>query len=629
MATVVAVHGTFAHSETDSSIRPTEASPQWWQHGSEFERDLKVMVEAADGQVQLRPFKWSGENSELGRRAAGAALYRELRALDARGEPYCVVGHSHGGSVIASALLEASRRKQPLNGLRRWITIGTPFIVLRRERWLFTRLDLWPRTLLVASFMLLLMFGVYFVADWISGGPMLFGATFPGVLAITGLMMSLPALAAYVVLRVWDGRKLLLYRRAVTDRARNTFGPRWLSLAHSDDEAIQGLGFLPAAKLKFFDESFAVHTLTIVSVIAVPLLYLAVLLSPPLMVGLADWLRNDVYRERTSPEAMRAVSELRAEFQAARRASGSEGQVRTREQRRAIFEGYREKRKALEARHSDIAAAERAVRFEQRFFTRDGSSCEGLCGEGRELRMNAGLLLHVVTDELSWSLGAADIEDWRTRWITSLALPAVLVPIIFGLLALVLMVVFRLVAMTISAVASRGLNTITNSEVKRAAYGNDTEGEIAVGVLDRPTWLDAGKPRLPEQLGHLVTEYSNGMATQSIAKFRRAIGQIAAATPSHSTNTAIATYFTWKELVHSAYLDVPEFRKLVAHAVARADGFRPTAVLAADPDFALTGQWLAELEGGVAAEQPAHAAPTERDASAVSAVVASTVKAEP
>jgi hypothetical protein len=520
MATIVAVHGTFAHSEQPLALATADVPPQWWQHGSGFERDMKMLVESADGPVEIRPFKWSGDNSELGRRAAGADLLHALRDLESRGEPYCVVGHSHGGSVIASALLEAARRKEPLAGLRRWITIGTPFVALRKERWLFTRLDLWPRTLFVASLMLLVMFGVYIATEMASGMPMLFGATFPGVLAITGLMMSLPAVAAYVVLSFLDSRKLLLYRKAVTDRAKTVFGPRWLSLAHTDDEAIQGLGYLPAAKLKFFDKAFAVHTLTIVSVAAVPLLYLAILFSPPLMVGIADWLRNDIYGARTTPEATEAVSILRRDLLAARRAAGQGEQARSREQRRADFQVYREKRRVLEARYPDFAAAERAVRFEQRFFKRGERPCGSLCGGGREIRTNAGLLLHVVTDELSWSLGATEIGDWRTRWIWSMALPALLVPVIFGLLALVLMVAFRLAGMAISAVISSGLNALTNAEVKRAAYGNDTEGEIAVGVLDRPTWLDRAHPRLPMALADLVTSLNQPKPSSPSAERR-------------------------------------------------------------------------------------------------------------
>jgi hypothetical protein len=120
------------------------------------------------------------------------------------------------------------------------------------------------------------------------------------------------------------------------------------------------------------------------------------------------------------------------------------------------------------------------------------------------------------------------------------------------------------------------------------------------------------------------------MASLSIAKFRHAIGQLAAANPMQSADTAISTYFTWKELVHGSYFDVPEFRKLVAQAVSRADGFAPSARFKTDPDFQRTAQWLDEIEGTPrTTELPADAEPGPGDAKALSAVVASTVKAQP
>ena len=49
--------------------------------------------------------------------------------------------------------------------------------------------------------------------------------------------------------------------------------------------------------------------------------------------------------------------------------------------------------------------------------------------------------------------------------------------------------------------------------------------------------------------------------------------------------------------MHASYFDVPEFRKLIAQAVSRAEGFAPSEKFKADPDFQRTAQWLAEIEG--------------------------------
>ena len=634
MGTVIGVHGTFAHG---GGVQSTPPETQWWEPGSVYEAELRALVCGDSGTLDVERFQWSGDNSELGRRKAGRDLLKRMRALEEKQEPYVLVGHSHGGSVISAALLASAARKDPLPHLKRWITIGTPFVKLQKERFLFTRLGLINKVLFIASMMLLVMFLINLAASFMSGQPMLFGRTFPGILVVTGVMMGLPTVLFYLWFYVYDSVTLLNYRSNALKRARDYFGPRWLSLAHPDDEAIQGLAFLPEAKLSFFDKNFAVSAITIASVAAVPILYLTLLTSPAAMVRIADWLDTKIYDGRASPEAIAAVRDLQVQLQAARDAfarqrSGNRDAAPQTEDRRKIWREYRAIRQEAEARIPDLRSAERTLRFRQRFFERDGKPCEGgkLCGGGDDLRYNSGLLLHVVTDELSWSIGAADQTDWRRNVIWSLVMPAVLVPVIFGLLSLAVMFMIQFIATQISHLLSLALNRITNAEVKRAAFGNDTEGEVAVGGLDRPIWLDRSRPRLPSTLSEIVTAYSNGMAIRSLAKFRRTLGQLALAEPTHTANSAVTTYFTWKELVHAAYFDVPEFRKLVMLAVSRTEGFTATAKLEADSDTARIAQWLAELETapGTTAT-PEAGAPGVKDAAAVSAAIASTVKAEP
>lgn len=642
MATVIAVHGTFAHAPSAPGSEPAES--QWWESGSTFGAEFRDLVSGQNGALDVEHFKWSGDNSELGRRKAGGALLKRMRALEEKQEPYVVIGHSHGGSVVSAALLLSAKRKDPLPHLKRWITVGTPFVKMRKERLLFTRLGLTDRVLFIASMMLLVMFLINLAASFLSGESMLFGRGFPGVLLLTAVMMSLPALIFYLWFYFHDRISLLNYRRGVVKRARDYFGPRWLSLAHPDDEAIQGLSFLPGAKLTFFDKNFAVPAITFASVAAVPLLYLGLLTSPTAMVGIADWLNTRVYDARSSPEALQVSRDLQERLRTAREATaggwrdGKRDMTRPSEEGRSAWREYRRLRRDAEVRFPDLDAAQRTLRFRQRFFEQDGKPCEGgkLCGGGRDLRYNSGLLLHVVTDELSWSLGAADAADWRGSMLWSIALPAVLVPAIFGLLSMVLMFLIWLFATQISHILSLFLNRITNSEVRRAAFGNDTEGEVALGAVDRPNWLDRSPPRLPSALADLVTAYSNGMATQSFAKFRRALGQLAVAEPAHTASSAVTTYFTWKELVHSAYFDVPEFRKLIMQAVSRSDGFAASPAFKTNPDYAQTAQWLAEIEAAPNMAEPVATAdsadvdkPSVKDAEAVSVVVASTVKAEP
>jgi hypothetical protein len=638
LATIITVHGTFA--------APTAADPnggpmpelQWWETGSTFEKDMRQFVEGRDGELNFVPFPWAGDNSEVERRDAGDRLTKVMRDLEAKSEPYCVIGHSHGGSILSDALLNNAARRRPLANLQRWITVGTPFLKLRKELWLLTRLSLMRKVIFVASMMLLMMFLVYLVATQIGDQRTLFGSTFPRVWIFTGLLASLPALIFYIVLRWLDGRSMLGYHRRTTKRALDNFAPRWLPLSHPDDEAIQGLSLLPNARLDFFDKSFAVSSITLLSVIALPIIYFAILLSPPTMVAIADWLKTEIYDANASPEAEAALNDLRSQLMSARKAEGeavtseSGGAVASPPDRKAAWQQYRQKHRDLEGKYPNLDSIERGIRFKRRFFLKNGQPCEGgkLCGAGRDLAVNSGLLLHVVTDELSWALGAADFEDQRKRWFWSLVVPAIVVPAILGVLALVLMVLIQGVATFISAMVSKILNSITNAEVKRAAYGNDTDGEIAIGALDRPTWIEKSLPRLPVEIASLITDYSNAAASLSIAKFRHAIGQIRFAVPAHTSDTAISTYFTWKELVHASYFDVPEFRKLIAQAISRSDGFAPSERFRADPDFARTAQWLETIETSPGTtDEPGDREPTPNDVKAVAAVVGSTVKASP
>jgi hypothetical protein len=482
------------------------------------------------------------------------------------------------------------------------------------------------------------MFLVYIIATQIGGERAVFGTTFPRVWIATGLLASLPALIFYIVLRWLDSRQMPGYRLRTTKRAHDSFTPRWLPLSHPDDEAIQGLSLLPDARLDFFDKSFAVSSITLLSVIALPIIYFSILLSPPTMVRLAEWLKTEIYEANASPAAEAALTELRHQLMSARKGEGEDVKTETGAavpapvDRRAAWRQYREKRQQLEQQYPNLDSIERGLRFKRRFFEKDGQPCEGgtLCGAGRDLAINSGLLLHVVTDELSWALGAADLEDRTKRWFWSLAVPAIVVPAVLGVVALVLMVMIQGIATLISTLASKMLNAITNSEVKRAAYGNDTEGEVAIGANDRPTWIERSLPRLPAPLADLITDFSNTAASLSIAKFRHAIGQIRFAMPPHTSDSAISTYFTWKELVHASYFDVPEFRKLVAQAISRAEGFAPTDKFRADPDFARTGEWLDSIERSPGTtEEPSDRDPTPQDARAVAAVVGSTVKATP
>jgi hypothetical protein len=121
-AIVILVHGTYAGDSEN-------AGQKWWQEGSPAVAQLKARlprgVKVAEG---AEVFHWSGENSERARSKASRQLLERLRNLEAEGRDYHLVGHSHGGSVIWKTLKAKALGRQPLEHLKSWTTVGTPYL---------------------------------------------------------------------------------------------------------------------------------------------------------------------------------------------------------------------------------------------------------------------------------------------------------------------------------------------------------------------------------------------------------------------------------------------------------------------------------------------------------------------
>ncbi len=269
MATIVPVHGTFAHVPSAASDTVQASSEQqWWEPGSSFEADLGRWVEGRDGPIHFAPFVWDGENSEQSRRLAGKALMDVAVHMEADGEPYVLLGHSHGGSVIAAALQSAVARRKRLERLTRWISVGTPFVNMRKEVFLFSRIPLVLQAIYVALLLFVVMFLVPMALGLAAGEDTRsrymgqFGLADLGsldgiaTLGITTLAVSSVFILFYVFLRLMDRRMLHMYARGNIARAREQYGPKWLGLTHEDDEVVQGLRSLGSTRFHIFDKSF-------------------------------------------------------------------------------------------------------------------------------------------------------------------------------------------------------------------------------------------------------------------------------------------------------------------------------------------------------------------------------------
>jgi hypothetical protein len=611
MATIIAVHGTFAHMGGEpSEVAAPGVDPQWWQRGSPTEADLEKLVQSTDGPVRFVPFIWDGDNSVLARREAGSELLKHMQALDKDGENYCVVSHSHGGSVVSAALMEASSRGKKLSGLQRWITVGTPFVKLRKETTLFLRLTLFQKAMFVASLMLLLMLGFYAVGEVVTATDKLSRPNWLYRLGISFGMMSLPFVLFWAVFKYLDIRKLYFYRPRNITRAANSFAPRWLGLWHEDDEAVSGLSSVGSIRVNIFHSNFAVPLFSLLSVFLLPVLYFLLLTSPTLMNGIADYLRNDFYQlsqyEQYGGKVTSSRSEVRKLRRSLQRATerldniGDDLAERLDAEKevRDLRSQVKTAREKLHVENPNLVPVERAMRFKRRFLEQDGKPCAGggLCGGGKDIAINSKLLFHIVTDEASSLF--LDNELWRGRLgiLTRLILPVVMVPLVFGLIAVLLVFLVQAVAGVLSRFLSRSLDELTWLEIKRSALGNDTETEVAVTAQPRPFWIEESFPVLPSTLGNHITDYSNEIATQSLGKFRNAIGELAFSDGMENKQQNVLSYLTWRELIHSSYFEIPQFRWVIAEAVASTEGFKRSAEFEGSEQSRAAADWLTQIE---------------------------------
>ena len=254
MATILTVHG------TNDSGPPT--GDHWWQAGSYFEQHLRELVEAdGGGPIKVEPLIWDGRNSETSRFRAGARLRARMAELDKLGEPYCLIGHSHGGSVVGHALMLAARRMKTMpRGLAQCVTVGTPFIQTKRSWFLFSRLGLFGRSAYVVWSLICLSFELFVIAILMSKS----FATYTIAIKIIGA-----AIFATVTFCVWfalifglsfvQPRKLQRLRKQRLSAARDVYAGRWLPLYHAHDEAVQGLSAVRQLSIRPFDRAFGMQ----------------------------------------------------------------------------------------------------------------------------------------------------------------------------------------------------------------------------------------------------------------------------------------------------------------------------------------------------------------------------------
>lgn len=271
MATLIYVHGTFATGP--------EKGDKWWQRGSAFDRRMHELVAADAGGLAIERIIWDGDNLESARRRAGKELHQKMLELEASEEPYCLIGHSHGGSVIAAGLMLAALNNQPLTYMRRWITVGTPFVEPQKDGFLFSRLGLLGKAMFVAiaTFAFFAAWGISSSFDEATS------------IAITiGVVAILPLLAVYFALLILSAREHWRFEGHILSCFNESFARTWFGLWHKDDEAIGGLKALGTANRQIFRKDFAVPILSFVAIIVFPFFVYAALANSDLAIWMFE-----------------------------------------------------------------------------------------------------------------------------------------------------------------------------------------------------------------------------------------------------------------------------------------------------------------------------------------------------
>lgn len=231
---LILVHGTFAADGTD-------AEEAWWSQSGVFGRMVKGTYEGGAGPSlrehfdEVVPFTWSGENTVSARRAASAKLLAKCVELEKQGCPYSLIGHSHGGTVIWGALRAAAWNRQiKLEHLKSWVTVGTPFIHLKRTLRVRLASLVW-RCLLIVDLCALAI--LLTSPEWVAEATGLRAVAEAPVLLILGIGL-LWSFARWRRLAPDPGSRL---SRREDEEILLLYLPRWFGVWAKNDEAIAAL----------------------------------------------------------------------------------------------------------------------------------------------------------------------------------------------------------------------------------------------------------------------------------------------------------------------------------------------------------------------------------------------------
>jgi len=487
----ITVHGT-GDAVADAS------EPKWWQPESEFSQKLK---ERAGKGARVEPFIWSGDNDEMDRRRAARRLLDHLKDQHAK-DDVTVVGHSHGGSVMILALRMAAAAKDSLPNIDRFVTIGAPFIKMRRKRNIWERLNFVGHLTIIYLVLLALQFAAVVGVGRIWVDPASLASydavdTFLEQVVNYFPVVLLAGLTIYLLSRSL-GKAAYLYSSSADEFAAERLAPRWLGLYDKRDEAINGLRRVGSVSPNVISADATSGIMRFVVVVIS-----AVILFGPQLAG--------------------ALLELTLGLDAPRL-------------NRVLFE------LAINPVSSMFNAP--IQNFLNGPFTEwFQSGCAGLADmtgrtkdESEEVCASAPIIFRAFE---AWSLLVGDL------------IRAVIIAVLLWIGDLVN-------DYGVGRIVAAMLNYLFKTELNKKAFGNTTIGERATGVSPHPSGWEKDSEALPPEPSQALSDHAADHARETLARVQELFSEDNLERSGKTIVEALTEQLSWNELIHTGYFRVPE-----------------------------------------------------------------------
>ena len=459
----VTVHGTGAGHED-------KVGERWWQLESGFITALcqRLKLEAED--IEVVPFRWEdGPNSEDRRRSAANRLLKGLSIYDERGISYCLIGHSHGGSVIYNALLQSAKlRKAPLTGLKQWCTVGTPFLNYCANRFMWQRLNglgLTAYTTGIVAFWIAVAYWIYyyFMIDLTDKEQVKLSGEDHESMYNFCIALVIYALICRVTLALLERRRKTWFTKTHKRRVENWYGERWIGLWHQQDEAISALANIKGVRGPIIPATFLQPLIAISQLVFV--LGFGVAVCWDIIFGDAELL-NDLTR------FFAVIEDADGNFQVD----------------------------------------------------------------------NDPFLLTIL---VLFFLSMVFILVWVFTWI------------------------LKFLAKLTGLLVAPLLNGVIWTSVRQRAWGDDLLKEDVDTIGSSPPEFQRQFPPLPPFVATPLSQFSDGHAIKTLNNVRKLLGMSGDGEMPHDVKAGLSDSLKWKELIHTAYFEVPEFIDLLAIALNR------------------------------------------------------------